>query len=610
MLLVEEVKNLLSELRVNYGNIAHTFSFGPKLSTEFETITKKELCITIRTTEETAETKFDELRNGYTFTKNNGQNILLDVQLLYEPQPTVLQNFDPSDCSNIDPDFYSWRGDNTSPCDFNVTNTQYMRPVKGGAKIGAQFMGGTGTMGFLAKDLDTNTVVGVTNCHVIIPDAFITQDRNIAGLNTVVQNTKNNKVYQPVVNDLGSTQYEDFGWAPNFTGIDLNGTTHNLYNDYLNQGKTVILDISTVWCGPCWNYHQTHALADFYNTYGPNGNDQAMVLFIEADSSTPDSDLSGGFNGNDWTDGTPYPIINQNGDEIASLFNIIGYPTILAICPTGTVLWLGQPSLQELIQFINDGICPNEDYLIGEVKKYYPLSNEGNLQSNTIDTATISLKQYEIDMTTEIINTTSLEQIGLIGDGFNIGFNFATTEEIDSLIDPNGDFFTNDKMLFSSGRRTGPKGQGDIKLYPIGVLSTEVSGYRKQGVVESVVFDNCIMFVAKHDNSNYGDICFDPSQRGDSGSAVLAEFNGEIKIVGQIFAGGTIGNQPCSYSIYGIFCRIDEIATKLNLGPLLPTDEFTYSNNNDILIDTELGTSTLITKNIEGKTYWQIGLTY
>lgn len=36
----------------------------------------------------------------------------------------------------------------------------------------------------------------------------------------------------------------------------------------------------------CWNYHNTWALENLYNQYGPNGTDVVMVIMIEGDVST------------------------------------------------------------------------------------------------------------------------------------------------------------------------------------------------------------------------------------------------------------------------------------------------------------------------------------
>lgn len=146
---------------------------------------------------------------------------------------------------------------------------------------------------------------------------------------------------------VSNAQLADGTPAPNFTATDLNGVSHTL-TDYLNAGKTVILDISATWCGPCWNYHNTHALGDLYKAYGPNGSDEVMVFFIEGDNATTVADLNGtGTNTQgDWVTGTPYPIINSA--TIANDYAIAYYPTIYRICPDGLVYEINQLSAANL----------------------------------------------------------------------------------------------------------------------------------------------------------------------------------------------------------------------------------------------------------------------
>jgi hypothetical protein len=123
--------------------------------------------------------------------------------------------------------------------------------------------------------------------------------------------------------------------APAFSVTDLDGNTHDLYA-YLNSGVSVVIDVSATWCGPCWSYHNSGTLENFYNTYGPSGTGDVMVIFAEGDPSTNlaclygPSGCVGGTQG-DWVTGTPYPITHTGGPQIASLYQIAAYPTIFMI---------------------------------------------------------------------------------------------------------------------------------------------------------------------------------------------------------------------------------------------------------------------------------------
>ena len=132
--------------------------------------------------------------------------------------------------------------------------------------------------------------------------------------------------------------------APDWTLVDLDGVEHNMYS-YLDDGYTVIIDFSAVWCGPCWSYHTGGALEELYINHGPAGypnvsantTDDVMVFFIEGDQGTLDelNGIGSGTAGN-WVEGTPYPIIPTyapNGNQVTSDYQIGYWPTIYMVCP-------------------------------------------------------------------------------------------------------------------------------------------------------------------------------------------------------------------------------------------------------------------------------------
>ena len=75
-----------------------------------------------------------------------------------------------------DPSCYTWAS--TPP-----TNRLQHRPIQGGISLTSQTkLGFVGTLGFIAVDVATQALVGVTNNHVVIRDASYTSQRNPLGL--------------------------------------------------------------------------------------------------------------------------------------------------------------------------------------------------------------------------------------------------------------------------------------------------------------------------------------------------------------------------------------------------------------------------------------------
>jgi thiol-disulfide isomerase/thioredoxin len=154
------------------------------------------------------------------------------------------------------------------------------------------------------------------------------------------------KIYSTILAAMTATlSFAQVGaTAPDFTVTDLDGVSHNLYS-YLDAGKVVVLDCSATWCGPCMNFHNGHFLEDIHNTYGPDGTDQVVVIFYEADGTTTLADLQGtGTNTQgDWLTGASYPYINESPITLdGNIFWPLGYPTINVISPDKVIqadLW-------------------------------------------------------------------------------------------------------------------------------------------------------------------------------------------------------------------------------------------------------------------------------
>lgn len=122
--------------------------------------------------------------------------------------------------------------------------------------------------------------------------------------------------------------------VPDFTMTDVNGNSHSLYADYLDQGKTVLISVAATW-NP-WDsvWVDSGVLDEFHATYG----DDAVVLFIEGDPNTPESDLYGTGNSTDYdfVTGHDYAVIDDSLGLMINEWGLTYYPFTFIVCSDGS----------------------------------------------------------------------------------------------------------------------------------------------------------------------------------------------------------------------------------------------------------------------------------
>lgn len=164
---------------------------------------------------------------------------------------------------------------------------------------------------------------------------------------------------------------------------------------------------------------------------------------------------------------------------------------------------------------------------------------------------------------------------------------FATTAEINNLL------VTNPKV-YSTGRTTGPKGYNNTATCNLKIAGVGLTMLVSDQDGTTPTWGDCITY-------EYEDKSANPAAGGDSGSCVIAEIGGVQKIIGICFAAG---------NNIAVANRIDRIVSAMNISA------FTIPFDASIPTKTSITTSDMSkygdkkTIVINGKTYYQSGLTY
>ena len=378
------------------------------------------------------------------------------------------------------------------------------------------------------------------------------------------------------------SQLADGSVAPDWTLTDINGTEHNLYS-YLDQGYAVIIDFSATWCGPCWDYHQGHTLADLYTAHGPAGmpdvsantTDDLMVFFVEGDGSTTHEDLEGTGNSTvgNWIEGTPYPIIDS--DAITDVYEIQGYPTIYTICSDRSIQQSGQInasahydiasectfaqypidisliSLESGVDFCGEAYVPSV--------KIQSLSTSGEISSATITASqggtVLSSLEWEGNLNTYEKETVELPPIA----SFNIGMpvDFSITIPEDEYTENNSVIQTINKFILSElitlDLTTDDYG-AETSWSIVDDMGNEIasgSGYSSNETISETITlptTGCYDFIIK---DSYGDgICCNQGE----GSCSLKDNEGNVLVVG-----GEFGSQKVVSFENDLASGVDEL---------------------------------------------------
>lgn len=229
---------------------------------------------------------------------------------------------------------------------------------------------------------------------------------------------------------------------------------------------------------------------------------------------------------------------------------------------------------------------------VGVTKRYVPITGYTyETDINYVDGAIFTLDESEIDLN---------ESYKFYGLSFTGAAPFATTEEIDDLIN-------NDFNLYSVGRTTGHKGEGETKLKFLSYDLISVFSDLNDENTKICAFDECISYIASASTTTSGNGCYYPIESGDSGSALLADINGTIKIIGLSFAGSTTGSGT-GYKTIARACRIDRVAEELNI-EAFTGQTVNFSNKTNPQVHYEIGFSSLSAVTLNGDKYYQIGTT-
>ncbi|MEM1219634.1 MAG: redoxin domain-containing protein [Bacteroidota bacterium] len=215
--------------------------------------------------------------------------------------------------------------------------------------------------------------------------------------------------------------------APDFSIVDTKGDPHTLYMDYLDQGKTVVLDLFFVNCPPCNDL--APLLEPLYQEWGAGQGDVEFFSITGVDNNAS-------IDGFKAQHGVTFPAAGTEGNGPATeqpytsnqFGTFLGYPTLVVIAPDRTVtfdVWGG--SMSETVDLLDQAIeatgaeKPNTNSVEELAGSNFNMSITPN---PVVDAAMVDFQLKEqSDVQVELVNAVGQTVRTVFNGSMNAGFN-------------------------------------------------------------------------------------------------------------------------------------------------------------------------------------------